>query len=64
MVGGKLDFEKKIPPMGEGLGGEVIPPMGRRLGGKFSILPPHHGGEVGLGWPAAGGKFCQSEASK
>ena len=53
MGGGEVRFGEKLPPHGGEAGGEVSPPMGERLGGKFSILPPHHGGEVGWG----GGSF-------
>ena len=45
MVGGKFYFEKKIPPMGEGLGGKLSPPWAGGWGGSFRYFPPTMGGK-------------------
>ena len=57
MVGGMGDFQKNFPTIiGERMVWKFSPPWAGGWWGKF-LLPHHHGGEVDMGWPAAGGKF-------
>ena len=58
MVGGKLDFEKKIPPMGEGLGGKLSPPWAGGWGGSFRSFPPTMGGKWDWGGPPQAENFA------
>ena len=51
MVGGKLDFQKNFPPMGESLGGKFFPPWEKVWGGSFSFFPPMVGGKWDWGSP-------------